>query len=120
MAEHSSCTLEPIEFAVNGDVNVIANDRRNRGIFGDYQEITPEQINIQNEDWEFTPQLRYHTTQLFAGCIFMEGGRTFFVNTVEIYGRDPQVDAHYENCLGSRLEESSFPTGESICGDLSV
>lgn len=71
-----------------------------------------------NQDWIQYPQLRYCTSQLFAGGILVEGGTAIILNAIEPYARDTFLDAHHERRLfGS---SSSFPSTPGCYGYLSI
>ncbi|ORY92363.1 hypothetical protein BCR43DRAFT_508442 [Syncephalastrum racemosum] len=80
-------------------------------------ELTHELVNILNRDWLEYPQMRFCGSQLLAGAILLEGQTSIVLNTVEPYGRDPLLDAHYERQSGSF---SSFPETSGTYGLLSI
>ncbi|KAF9986004.1 hypothetical protein BGZ75_002302 [Mortierella antarctica] len=54
--------------------------------------------HILNEDWDLRPQYRYACAKMLAGSILLDSrnGQAIMVNTIEVYGRTPMVDAHRE------------------------
>lgn len=55
-----------------------------------YVEIDKTTLLLLNEDWVLKPQLRYSTTELFAGGLLVENGQVLHLNCVEAYTRaDP-------------------------------
>ncbi|KAI7859232.1 hypothetical protein BDC45DRAFT_432689, partial [Circinella umbellata] len=62
-----------------------------------------------NKDWAFFPQLRYATSQIFAGAILVNESGALLINCTEPYGRSKGVDAHFERRVATKLHNSSFP-----------
>ncbi|GAN11303.1 hypothetical protein MAM1_0533c10862 [Mucor ambiguus] len=70
--------------------------------------------------WTIFPQLRFATSQIFAGNILLSGSTALLVNSVESYGRLKTVDSHHERRTGSFTLQYSFPKTESKYGQLVV
>ncbi|KAI7850002.1 hypothetical protein BDC45DRAFT_519179 [Circinella umbellata] len=85
-----------------------------------YVELSQEITNEINKDWAFFPQLRFATSQLFAGCILISGSTALLVNCVESYGRLKTVDSHHERRTTSGAHQSSFPKAVSKYGQITV
>lgn len=62
-----------------------------------------------NKDWTFFPQLRYATSQIFAGAILVNQSAALLINCTESYGRSKTVDAHHERRVGAMMHKTSFP-----------
>lgn len=74
-----------------------------------YMELTTRVTDLINRDWTFFPQLRYATSQIFAGVILVNKLAALLVNCTEPYGRSKTVDVHHEPRLGTTMHHSSFP-----------
>lgn len=63
-----------------------------------YTELTPDVCAIINKDWDFFPQIKFATVQIFAGAILYNttNGQAIMLNTVEAYGRTKSIDPHRE------------------------
>jgi hypothetical protein len=59
-----------------------------------YVELTMPITQLINKDWTFYPQLRYATSQIFAGAILVNQSAALLINCTESYGRSKTVDAH--------------------------
>ncbi|KAI9317870.1 hypothetical protein BX666DRAFT_1932193 [Dichotomocladium elegans] len=75
-----------------------------------YTELTPDVCAIINKDWDFFPQIKFATVQIFAGAILYNttNGQAFMLNTVEAYGRTKSIDPHREPF--GKLKGSTKPT----------
>lgn len=73
-----------------------------------YVELDTNYLQKANRDWQVNPESRYAVSQLFAGCILMEGTKAIIVNCVEPYGRKKVVDPHYER-YSREDTDSSIP-----------
>ncbi|KAI8988046.1 hypothetical protein BDF20DRAFT_832929 [Mycotypha africana] len=85
--------------------------------FGELSEQIVQEIN---KDWAFFPQLRFATSQMFAGYILLSGSTALMVNCVEPYGRLKSVDAHHERRTSSSIHQSSFPKSKSKYGQIEI
>ncbi|KAG1040775.1 hypothetical protein G6F43_012219 [Rhizopus delemar] len=63
-----------------------------------YTELTPDVCAIINKDWDFFPQIKFATVQIFAGAILYNttNGQAIMLNTIEAYGRTKSIDPHRE------------------------
>lgn len=85
-----------------------------------YVELTMEVTQLINQDWTFFPQLRYATSQIFAGAILVNKTSALLLNSIESYGRSKSVDAHYERKIGTAMNTSSFPKRQPNYGWINV
>lgn len=46
--------------------------------------------------------------QLLAGTVLVDGNQVLLLNGVELYGRYPSIDVHFENVLS--IQESTIPS----------
>ncbi|KAG2200633.1 hypothetical protein INT47_007377 [Mucor saturninus] len=81
-----------------------------------HTELSENHVQILNRDWLEYPQLRFCGSQLLAGAIIIEGQASILCNTIEPYGRDPLLDAHYERSPVI----SSFPNELKMYGYIRV
>lgn len=83
-----------------------------------YVEIDENISNAANIDWVDSPQSRYAVSQLFAGCILLNGTKALLVNCVESYGRKKDNDPHAEQ-YSITDKETSIPMHDdrydSVC-----
>jgi predicted RNA-binding Zn-ribbon protein involved in translation (DUF1610 family) len=63
-----------------------------------YVELNDDICELLNRDWQFSPQLRYASAAILAGCVIINNrnGQAIMANTVESYGRQKTVDIHRE------------------------
>lgn len=61
-----------------------------------------------NCDWLTNPEARYAVSQMFAGCILLDGTKAIIINCVEPYGRKKLIDPHYER-YSKKDRDSSIP-----------
>ncbi|KAI1288543.1 hypothetical protein EDD11_009938, partial [Mortierella claussenii] len=75
-----------------------------------YTEIDDTVCRYLNEDWTLKPQLRYACARILAGSIWIntQTGSAIIANTVEIYGRTKNFDAHREPF--TQKKEQPVPT----------
>jgi hypothetical protein len=74
--------------------------------------------NTANNDWVFCPQSRHAVSQLFAGCILLDGTKALLINCVESYGRKRDNDSHGEQYLITDRETSILAHNDrddSVC-----
>lgn len=83
---------------------------KNKLINCKYLEIDADIINALNHDWMLVPQMRYVTSQLFAGSILVEKARCLMVLCIEPYGRLKSVEAHHERYYARSPAISSLPS----------
>ncbi|CAO3601382.1 unnamed protein product [Absidia cylindrospora] len=83
-----------------------------------FEEITSDQVKLLNKDWLVYPHLRFFASQLLAGAIVIDDSKSLFLNTVEPYGRDSSIDAHFERRLPGNA--SSYPTAVGPYGHLTI
>lgn len=86
----------------------------------EFVELSEQIVQEINKDWAFFPQLRFATSQMFAGCILLSGSTALLVNCVEPYGRLKSVDAHHERRTSSSIHQSSFPKSKSKYGQIEI
>lgn len=83
-----------------------------------YMEIDENISNTANIDWIDSPQSRYAVSQLFAGCILLDGTKALLINYVESYGRKKDNDPHAEQ-YSVTDRETSIPAHndryDSVC-----
>lgn len=83
-----------------------------------YVEIDEKISNTANIDWISSPQSRYVVSQLFAGCILLDGTKALLINCVESYGRKKDNDPHAEQ-YSVTDRDTSIPTHngryDSVC-----
>ncbi|KAI7890589.1 uncharacterized protein EV154DRAFT_552151 [Mucor mucedo] len=84
----------------------------------EFVELSEQIVQEINKDWVFFPQLRFATSQIFAGCSLLSGSTALLVNCVEPYGRLKSVDAHHERRTSSSIHQSSFPKSKSKYGQI--
>ncbi|KAF8937543.1 hypothetical protein BGZ58_002503 [Dissophora ornata] len=80
-----------------------------------FVELDADLCELFNQDWEFSPHIRYACARALAGCIFFNTKRhqAVIANTVEVYGRTKMVDIHRESFVvqkGQPLETSLPPS----------
>ncbi|KAI7894979.1 uncharacterized protein EV154DRAFT_477757 [Mucor mucedo] len=85
-----------------------------------YVELTMEVTELINQDWTFFPQLRYVTSQIFAGAILVNKTSALLLNCIESYGRSKTVDAHHERRIGTAMNTSSFPKKQPNYGWINI
>ncbi|KAL0098233.1 hypothetical protein J3Q64DRAFT_1818359 [Phycomyces blakesleeanus] len=78
-----------------------------------YWEINQETLEMANHDWRTNPQSRYGVSQLFAGCILLDGTNALLVNCIETYGRKKDVDPHAER-YSKGEQYNSLPACDDI------
>jgi hypothetical protein len=61
-----------------------------------YHELNDLDLKKANSDWLTNQEARYAVSQMFAGCILLDGTKAILVNCVEPYGRKKSIDPHYE------------------------
>lgn len=74
--------------------------QRHLRIKRNYFELTGDICTLLNTSWLSSPNMKCFAAKLMAGgAIFynLENGRALFITSVEVYGRTPSVDAHFEN-----------------------
>lgn len=96
--------------ASSGISNILVNEV--------YVEMDENISNVANKDWVFSPQSKYAVSQLFAGCILLDGTKALLINCIESYGRKSGNDAHAERYSISD-RETSIPAHndryDSVC-----
>ncbi|CEP17805.1 hypothetical protein [Parasitella parasitica] len=78
-----------------------------------YTEITENQLELLNEDWNFGFHLRAVSAQLLAGCLLVEKNEVLLVNCIELYSRSKHQDIHSER-FDSASSNSSAPIGDEL------
>lgn len=68
-----------------------------------YFELTDDICVLLNTSWLSNPNLKNFATMVMAGAVMCntDTGNTLLISTVEVYGRTPFVDPHYETPLMS-------------------
>ncbi|KAI8344639.1 hypothetical protein BC941DRAFT_464850 [Chlamydoabsidia padenii] len=62
-----------------------------------FTQLDDDGCQLLNDDWTFSPQLRFACAQLLAGAIIVnKDNEAVLVNTVEIYNRQRTLDVHRE------------------------
>jgi hypothetical protein len=61
-----------------------------------YHEMNDLHLKKANSDWLTNQEARYAVSQMFAGCILLDGTKAILINCVEPYGRKKRIDPHYE------------------------
>ncbi|KAI8083236.1 uncharacterized protein B0P05DRAFT_488814 [Gilbertella persicaria] len=61
-----------------------------------YHELNDLHLKKADSDWPTNQEARYAVSQMFAGCILLDGTKAILINCVEPYGRKKRIDPHYE------------------------
>ncbi|KAG1462499.1 hypothetical protein G6F56_005503 [Rhizopus delemar] len=100
--------------------HLIANSRISNILKNEvYVEMDKNISNTANNDWVFSPQSKYAVSQLFAGCILLDGTKALLINCVESYGRKRDNDSHAEQYLITD-RETSIPAHNDRYGSVCV
>jgi hypothetical protein len=65
---------------------------------------------LLNTHWRRKRYLRNACTQLLAGCVLININYVLLIHCMEVYGREPSVDAHHERFGNNNLESLILPT----------
>lgn len=84
-----------------------------------YVEIDEKITESSNIDWTDMPQSRYSVSQLFAGCILLDGTKALLVNCIESYGRKLDVDPRAGQ-YATNDEDTSIPSNNDIYSNVYV
>lgn len=111
---HSSVTHQSLlqHLITNSHISNILKDEV-------YVEMDKNISNTANNDWAFSPQSKYAVSQLFAGCILLDGTKALLINCVESYGRKRGNDSHAEQYLVTD-KETSIPAHNDRYGSVCV
>ncbi|KAI7906960.1 uncharacterized protein BX663DRAFT_494339 [Cokeromyces recurvatus] len=73
-----------------------------------YFELTKNICTLLNTCWLSSPNMKYFAAKVMAGAILynFETGQTLLITSLEMYGRTPSVDPHFEN------PQVSFPPSD--------
>jgi hypothetical protein len=71
-----------------------------------YVMLSNEITDSISSNWELSPQIRFVTSQLFAGAILVQNSKALLLNCVEVYIRFKSADAHYERRLEASIYQS--------------
>ncbi|KAI7901412.1 uncharacterized protein BX663DRAFT_544169 [Cokeromyces recurvatus] len=82
---------------------------------GNYTELNTNHLKKANYDWLTNPQARYAVSQMFAGCILLDGTKAIIINCVESYGRKkedlnssiPDLSYHYKQACVKLFESDN-------------
>lgn len=83
-----------------------------------YVELNSEMTRMANMDWATNPQAKYVVSQLFAGCILLDGTNALLINSLEPYGRKTNSDPHAEQYGPNALQPtlpSHFDHYSTVC-----
>ncbi|CAO3614208.1 unnamed protein product [Mucor hiemalis] len=73
-----------------------------------------DMIELLNQDWEIKPNQRYIAARALIGSVIIdtENHRGLLILTLEVYGRDPDIDSHAEqrSSNGSTRQSTSVPS----------
>ncbi|EIE76148.1 hypothetical protein RO3G_00852 [Rhizopus delemar RA 99-880] len=83
-----------------------------------YVELSKQITQEINKDWAFFSQLRFATSQIFAGSILLSGSTALLIKCVESYGRLKTVDSRHERRTSLAAHQSSFPKIKSKYGQV--
>ncbi|KAG1145867.1 hypothetical protein G6F37_006405 [Rhizopus arrhizus] len=61
-----------------------------------YHEMNDLHLKKANSDWLTNQEARYAVSQMFAGCILLDGTKAILINCIEPYGRKKRINPHYE------------------------
>lgn len=75
----------------------------------DYQEITDNQLQLINTDWEASPQIKFAIGKILSESILVEDKKVLLLNTIELYPRSKLLDTHHEKSI----YDSSIPVIKS-------
>lgn len=79
-----------------------------------YTELNKDMIELLNQDWEIKPNQRYIAARALIGSVIIdtENHRGLLILTLEVYGRDPDIDSHAEqrSSDGSTRQSTSVPS----------
>lgn len=80
----------------------------------EYAELNSDMIEILNQDWEIKPTQRFTSARALIGSVIIdtENHRGLLILSLEVYGRDPEIDSHAEQRTsnGSSRKSTSVPT----------
>ncbi|KAF9897581.1 hypothetical protein BX616_005323, partial [Lobosporangium transversale] len=62
-----------------------------------FVELNEQHCKLLNREWTLHRNLRYVCARLLAGSIILKGKEAVMANTVEVYSRNRELDAHREN-----------------------